>query len=298
MKTKVFISFVLLCFALFSSGCDTNKITSDTGADVETGSFNIYYNADGVEGEPPVDNNTYEPGDQATILDQGTLNKPGYQLLGWNIEPDGSSALYYPGDKINFTLTDLQLYAQWIEKSSLDSNSEHDYYHSNNNDYYYYDDNNDDYSWVDYNNDGNYGYFDDNSNYASDQDSNDLNDDDSNDGYDNDDDSNDGSDSDNANDSDESSDSDTSSSDVDRFSLHYHGNGNSVGVPPADSNVYQNGQIAVIMGPFDMSKPGYYFAGWNTRVDGYGDFYSEGEQVTIDSENIVLYALWYPDSGD
>jgi len=40
-----------------------------------------------------------------------------------------------------------------------------------------------------------------------------------------------------------------------------------------------------------FTRSGYTFYGWNTKSDGTGDRYTDGQSVTIDS-NITLYAMW------
>ena len=53
----------------------------------------------------------------ATVPDVG-LNFPGYEFEGWNTEPDGSGAAVEVGTTLSSSTT---LYAQWGERSTLDS---------------------------------------------------------------------------------------------------------------------------------------------------------------------------------
>jgi uncharacterized protein (TIGR02145 family)/uncharacterized repeat protein (TIGR02543 family) len=50
----------------------------------------------------------------------------------------------------------------------------------------------------------------------------------------------------------------------------------------------------------NLSKDGYYFAGWSTTSTGYGDVYAAGESITVgdlSSTGKVLYAKWVKDNG-
>ena len=40
----------------------------------------------------------------------------------------------------------------------------------------------------------------------------------------------------------------------------------------------------------------YHFIGWNTKADGSGDSYGDGEEITI-TVDIILYAMWSHDKG-
>ncbi|WP_188266183.1 MULTISPECIES: InlB B-repeat-containing protein [unclassified Streptomyces] len=93
---------------------DTFTITADTTlyAVWEAMPLTVTYDGNGNDsGTPPVDPNTYHPGDTVTILEPGDLTKTGYVFTGWAISSDGPP-LYSPGD--TFTIfNDTTLYAVW-----------------------------------------------------------------------------------------------------------------------------------------------------------------------------------------
>ena len=75
-------------------------------------------------------------------------------------------------------------------------------------------------------------------------------------------------------------------------SVIYHGNGNTHGYPPTDSNEYSAGMEAVILGQGTLGKEGYTFQFWNTSSDGTGDSYNYGDTIEIKNTTIFLYAVW------
>ncbi len=70
----------------------------------------------------------------------------------------------------------------------------------------------------------------------------------------------------------------------------YNANGGSGNVP-IDSTTYESGSTATVLGSGNLSFDGYHFAGWNTRSDGTGTTYQEGNTFSI-SDNVILYAQW------
>jgi len=82
--------------------------------------------------------------------------------------------------------------------------------------------------------------------------------------------------------------------------IDYDGNGHTDGDLPFDLNKYNPGDNATVQGnPHNIAKinvegTSYKFAGWNTKVDGSGESYYEGDSIEMGNENIVLYAQWEP----
>lgn len=73
----------------------------------------------------------------------------------------------------------------------------------------------------------------------------------------------------------------------------YDGNGNISGKAPIDNTAYQYSDNAIVLGnPYNLAKPGFIFAGWNTSSDGSGTGYSPGAILSIPPFNITLYAMW------
>jgi uncharacterized repeat protein (TIGR02543 family) len=78
-------------------------------------SYMFYDNGSATSGDTPQDKNSYDYGDEATVLDQGNLEKKVgdiyYTFNGWS---DGTKT-YKPGDKIIIGRSNVTLTAQWKE---------------------------------------------------------------------------------------------------------------------------------------------------------------------------------------
>ncbi|MDE6932969.1 MAG: InlB B-repeat-containing protein, partial [Oscillospiraceae bacterium] len=66
-------------------------------------------------GLAPDGRNDYTAGDKATVANQGTLVKTGYEFDGWNTAADGSGEAYQVNDQIQLN-ENVILYAQWRQK--------------------------------------------------------------------------------------------------------------------------------------------------------------------------------------
>jgi len=77
-----------------------------------------------------------------------------------------------------------------------------------------------------------------------------------------------------------------------KYSVNYYGNGNIYGFPPEDRNSYQSGETAVVKGKNTLLKSGYKFINWNTKQNGDGETYNEGDKIIIKNFNVFLYAIW------
>ena len=76
------------------------------------------------------------------------------------------------------------------------------------------------------------------------------------------------------------------------YTVTYNGNGNTGGVVPANSTIYNGGATVTVLGNTgDFVKTGYTFAGWNTDPGGTGSAYTTGNTFVI-SANTILYAQW------
>jgi len=85
---------------------------------------------------------------------------------------------------------------------------------------------------------------------------------------------------------------------VPSYTVTYNGNGNTGGSVPVDSNVYDSGDMVVVLdNTGSLVKTSYTFDGWNTAANGSGTDYNGGSSFEIDS-NVVLYAQWVPSGGD
>ena len=77
------------------------------------------------------------------------------------------------------------------------------------------------------------------------------------------------------------------------YTVSYEGNGYTAGTPPADSNVYSEGEnVTVLPNSGNLECTDYCFAGWNTADDGSGTNYLPGDTFTMGNENVTLYAYW------
>jgi len=67
----------------------------------------------------------------------------------------------------------------------------------------------------------------------------------------------------------------------------------STGAVPVDPNRYQQGSSVAVQGnPGNLAQNGYFFSGWNTKEDGSGTPYAQGQTFTMGSADLVLYANW------
>jgi len=77
------------------------------------------------------------------------------------------------------------------------------------------------------------------------------------------------------------------------FTLTYDGNGNAAGSVPIDSVNYEQFQNVTAAGNTgNLAKDHHMFAGWNTRADGSGSMYHQGDTFNMGNSNVVLYAQW------
>ncbi len=73
----------------------------------------------------------------------------------------------------------------------------------------------------------------------------------------------------------------------------YDGNGNDAGEVPVDTNEYREGDTVTILGNTGgLTKSDYVLVGWNTRADGSGTEYGEGETFEMGDSDVTLYAHW------
>lgn len=77
------------------------------------------------------------------------------------------------------------------------------------------------------------------------------------------------------------------------YTVTYDGNGASGGKVPTDSKQYKTQETITVQGNTgNLMKTGYTFVGWNTKVDGKGVTYKNGQTIQMGKENLILYALW------
>lgn len=81
--------------------------------------LSVVYDANGAtEGEVPVDEALYYPGDETTVLgNTGALVKPGFTFAGWITE--GGGAQYSPGTTVPLASANLTLFAHWTNSPTF-----------------------------------------------------------------------------------------------------------------------------------------------------------------------------------
>jgi uncharacterized repeat protein (TIGR02543 family) len=83
-----------------------------------TSPYTVTYDANGATGgSVPAAPTNYPGGVQVSILNQGSLTKPGYTFLGWNGTNTGTGSIYAPG--YTFTSKTVTLYANWAPGSPV-----------------------------------------------------------------------------------------------------------------------------------------------------------------------------------
>ncbi len=80
------------------------------------------------------------------------------------------------------------------------------------------------------------------------------------------------------------------------YRVLYDGNGSDGGSVPDDAAEYESGATAIVLGAGTMTCTGYSYLSWNTIADGSGTSYAADDPLTVDAEDITLYAQWGLDS--
>ena len=76
------------------------------------------------------------------------------------------------------------------------------------------------------------------------------------------------------------------------YSVTYNANGG-IGTAPVDSKGYPAGQsVTVSTTSGTLTYSGFTFVGWQTKADGSGTTYAQGQTFNMGSSNVTLYALW------
>jgi len=103
-KSLVVFSFVFLLLVCLSA----------TSCGETPDEFTITYQGNGqTSGYPPVDNNSYTSGSEATVLGRNTLLKNGYTFGGWKVSSDNSGKVYAEGEKIKINNISIIFLAVW-----------------------------------------------------------------------------------------------------------------------------------------------------------------------------------------
>ena len=65
-----------------------------------------------------------------------------------------------------------------------------------------------------------------------------------------------------------------------------------------DENAYYEGDDAAALGQGGIVNEGFLFDGWNTKPDGTGTSYNEGDSFTMPAGDVTLYAQWMSEIVD
>jgi uncharacterized repeat protein (TIGR02543 family) len=79
------------------------------------------------------------------------------------------------------------------------------------------------------------------------------------------------------------------------YTVTYDHNGATEGSVPSGASSYAEGATVTVLGNNgNLGKTDSLFDGWNTNTDGSGEAYGAGENFTMGTENVTLYAMWAP----
>jgi uncharacterized repeat protein (TIGR02543 family) len=250
-----------------------------------------YYGNSNTGGSVPVDSSLYVSNIGVTVLDNvNSLVRTNYRFSGWNTNSGGTGTAYSPGDTFSMGSSNVSLYAVWTSYTSgkyyvtynsngatsggvpVDTTS-----YSKNSTVSVFENvgglNKSGYMFVGWNTsaDGSGTTYQDPSSSSPTTSFTTSN-----------------------------SDSTTSNRDIvlyakwtplTYYAITYDKNGGE-GTAPVDTLSYIDGQSATLLGVGSMTPPaGKVFAGWNTKADGTGDFYSENETMLMNS-SLTMYAVW------
>ncbi len=76
------------------------------------------------------------------------------------------------------------------------------------------------------------------------------------------------------------------------YTLTYHANGATSGTAPAAEKYNAQAIVTVSGNTGGLIKTDHTFTGWNTKTDGSGTTYAQGQSFTMKKANLVLYARW------
>ena len=76
------------------------------------------------------------------------------------------------------------------------------------------------------------------------------------------------------------------------YQISYEGNGSDGGIAPLASNFGLSGSKLLVSNLGTLSLSGSTFVGWNTLSNGTGTAYAPGQELTLGSADVVLYAQW------
>ncbi len=112
-NSKVFSGLILCLIILGICSCSSPVAPSTSTGGVSVVSYSVYYHANGGSGAAPA-TETKNEGQEVTIKDQGSLAKAEWNFLHWNTRDDDLGTSYQFGQKFNIS-ANLNLYAIWTQ---------------------------------------------------------------------------------------------------------------------------------------------------------------------------------------
>ncbi|AEC01562.1 InlB B-repeat-containing protein [Parasphaerochaeta coccoides] len=76
-----------------------------------------------------------------------------------------------------------------------------------------------------------------------------------------------------------------------QYSISFDASGATGGSSPGRMYAHEGSQLT-LPGNGTLEKSGYFFAGWNTEIDGSRDSYAAGDSFVIPGQDVTLYAIW------
>jgi len=240
--------------------------------------FNVIYDDNGkTSGSVPVDTNLYEPGSLVIVRNNSNdLAKDGFTFAGWNTKSDGSGKKLYANDKFSMDSSNVTLYAYWTEGETytvtyVDNESTDGTVPVDSNNYesgalvsvlpnhgnlvrtgFTF-------TGWNTNADGTGNPYVEGATFSITENTTLY----------------------------------ARWSTKRTYTVSYQDNGKTTGDVPVDNNAYENGATAIVLGNTgNLQKDGFIFTGWNVNAEGTGTSYSPNADIKIDTQNVVLYAVW------
>jgi alpha-tubulin suppressor-like RCC1 family protein len=84
----------------------------------------------------------------------------------------------------------------------------------------------------------------------------------------------------------------TAGSDDAVYEVAYYANGATSGSAPKAASYAKGDMVTVAGNPRGLARTGFGFAGWSTKADGSGSYYTGGQTFAMDGASVKLYAVW------
>jgi hypothetical protein len=81
------------------------------------------------------------------------------------------------------------------------------------------------------------------------------------------------------------------------YRVYYHSPEATAGKVPVDQKAYMSGETVTILGQGTLKNKDYNFLGWTQSGYYYNEFINQGDKVTINWEDLNLFAVWDDGTG-